>query len=319
VLLGDVVEFRQGPVRDALAAASRVLAALAQALPSGREVVIVPGNHDHYLLDGWLMRRSAAGPPPPLGLASEVDAWGGEPLAEIVRVLEEGGASVRASYPGVWLREDVWATHGHYIDRHTTVPMFERLAVGGMARALRRPAEEARSAEDYEAVLAPIYALIHAAAQSARSAAAGAPGASAQAWEALGRGVRGGGLRRRALLGGLGGAVAVLNRAGIGPLRADLTQTELRRAGLRAFGQVLESLSVRCDYAVFGHTHRAGPRAHDRRSEWVAPTGARILNTGCWVHEPAFLGPDPQRSPYRAGFAVSLRDAGPPELINLLD
>ena len=27
-----------------------------------------------------------------------------------------GGAEVR--YPGVWLSEGVWATHGHYLDRH---------------------------------------------------------------------------------------------------------------------------------------------------------------------------------------------------------
>ena len=68
VLLGDIVELRQGPVRDALAAASRVLADLAQALAPGAEVVIVPGNHDHHLLDGWLARRAASRPPPPLGL-----------------------------------------------------------------------------------------------------------------------------------------------------------------------------------------------------------------------------------------------------------
>ena len=28
--------------------------------------------------------------------------------------------AVRAAYPGVWLRDDVYATHGHYGDRHTT-------------------------------------------------------------------------------------------------------------------------------------------------------------------------------------------------------
>ena len=52
VLLGDVVELRQGPVRDALAQARPVLSALAEALGSDREVVIVPGNHDHHLLAG---------------------------------------------------------------------------------------------------------------------------------------------------------------------------------------------------------------------------------------------------------------------------
>ena len=318
-----MIELRDGPVREALAAASQVLPEIGEAVGPGREVLIVPGNHDHHLIDGWLNRRAAGGEPVPLGLESEVDWWGGEPLASVAELLRRGGAEVRAAYPGVWLREDVYATHGHYMDRHTTVPMFERLGAGAMARALRRPLAEARRAEDYEAVLAPIYALIHAVAQTTGmgtpSGWAGTK-SSAQVWQTLGRGFRSGTLRQRALAAGAGGGIALLNRAGIGPVSADLSAAELRRSGLRAIGEVLERLSVGAKYVVFGHTHRAGPLPGDAQGEWVTPSGIRLVNSGCWVHEPIFLGPRPSESPYREGFAVRLDDDGaPPELVNLLD
>src|SRR5688500_17448162 len=45
VLLGDVVELRQGPAAEALEAARPVLEAIGAAM-AGREIVLVPGNHD---------------------------------------------------------------------------------------------------------------------------------------------------------------------------------------------------------------------------------------------------------------------------------
>ena len=65
---------------------------------------------------------------------------------------------MRAAYPGVWLREDVYATHGHYLDRHTTAPGFERLGAGAMSKLLKLPVDQMRSVDDYERILAPIYA-----------------------------------------------------------------------------------------------------------------------------------------------------------------
>jgi UDP-2,3-diacylglucosamine pyrophosphatase LpxH len=58
VLLGDVLELRQRPMRDALAAASRVLPRLVAGLGGGREVVLVAGNHDHELFAAWASRRA---------------------------------------------------------------------------------------------------------------------------------------------------------------------------------------------------------------------------------------------------------------------
>lgn len=294
VLLGDVLELRHGPVRDALAAAQPVLAAIGDALGAGREVVIVPGNHDHQLMGAWLERRSRLGPPPTLGLENAVDRREGEVLAEVAGWLAP--ADVRVAYPGVWLRGDVYATHGHYCDRHTTVPMFERLGAGAMARIVGEPAAGPERVEDYEAILAPIYSWIHAIAQNGGpDLGRSSHGASAQAWRALGRGSgsgsgggggsgggasRGGGggsgrrrglrrVRRRALIAGFPALVLALNRAGLGPLHADLSGAELRRGALRGFGEVLRRLRVDAPQVIFGHTHRAGPLPGDDRGEWA--------------------------------------------------
>jgi hypothetical protein len=318
VLLGDVLELRHGPLRDAFLAARPVLEELAAALPAGAEVVIVPGNHDHHLLSAWLARRARHRPPAPLGLECEVQWRDDDPLATLAGWFSP--ASVRAAYPGVWLRDDTYATHGHYCDRHTTVPMLERLGAGAMARIVREPASGPLRAEDYETTLAPIYAWIHAIAQN------GGPdlgershGASARAWRTLAGSSDRQQLRVRGFNAAFPAIVAALNRARIGPLRSDLSAPELRRAGLRALGEMLDRLHVRAPHVIFGHTHRAGPLAGDQHSEWRAATGSSLLNSGCWVNEPGFLGDRPAQSPCRAGFGVVITDAGAPRLTNLLD
>jgi predicted phosphodiesterase len=318
VLLGDVIEFRQGRRRDALAAASGVLDEFGAALGPGRRVVIVPGNHDHQLVLPAFERRSRSGPPRALDLQSGIGWQAEEPLAVLAQALAP--AEVQAVYPGVWLRPDVYATHGHYGDRHTTVPMLERVGAGLTARAVREPPAGPRAIEDYEAALAPMYAWIDAIAQlRAADLGAGSDGASAKAWRAIASKGRRGGVRARAIALGFPALIAALSRTPIGPLRADLSGVELRRAGLRAFGESLSRLEVAAAHVIFGHTHRAGPLPSDDQSEWRAPGGAKLINTGCWVHEPHFLGRSPGQSPYRSGFAAWVGDGGPPELVNLLD
>jgi hypothetical protein len=320
VLLGDVIELRQGPMREALGAAKPVLAEIGEALGETAEVVLVPGNHDHELVRSWRERVSRRGAPPALGLSASLDWRAGEPLAAVARALAP--ARVTASYPGVWLRDDVYAMHGHYGDRHTTVPMLERLGAGAMALIAGPGVREPSRAEDYEAALAPLYAWIHAIAQNggrdSAPPARSSHGASARAWGALADGRRAG-WRRRAAVAGFPAAIAALNRAGLGPLSPKLSGSELRRAGVRAAGEVVRRLGVDARYVLSGHTHRAGPLPRDDRSEWTVAARTDLINTGCWVHERAFLGRDPGSSPYRAGFAVRLGDDGPPELVNLLD
>ena len=146
VLLGDVLELRHGPLRDALAAAKPVLRELGSAVG---EVVVAAGNHDHGLLRGWFERRDSA----PLGLESAVGWDPREGLGVLAECLAP--ARVRVAYPGVWLRDDVYAIHGHYGDRHNTVPIVERLGAGLTVRLAGEPAGGPRRAEDYEAALAP--------------------------------------------------------------------------------------------------------------------------------------------------------------------
>jgi hypothetical protein len=330
ILLGDLLELRHGPAEDALEAARGPLGQLGKALGGEHEVVIVPGNHDYQVLTGWFDRRAQragdhghsvsglAGSPARLGLESEVSPVCEEILGRLGALLAP--ARVRVSYPGIWLRDDVYATHGHYADVHMTMPTIERLGAGVMTRIAGRPADQFHTAEDYEAVLAPIYAWIHAMAQRIPAERSGnLHGGSVRGWRAMtGPGRRG--LRRRAMAAGFPLLIAGLNRAGVGPLRPELSGAALRRSGLRGMETVATRLGIRAPYVIFGHTHRAGPLPGDDAGEWRLAGGGQLINTGCWVEEPSFVGAEPSRSPYRVGFAVWVEDApAPPRLVNLLD
>jgi len=113
-------------------------------------------------------------------------------------------------------------------------------------------------------------------------------------------------------------AVAALNRAGLGPLRANVSTGELRRAGLFAMGEVAARLELGDAYVIFGHTHRAGPLPGDPESEWRGRGGARLVNSGCWTYDSVFLTQMPGESPYWPGTCVLVDDAGPPVLKRLL-
>ncbi len=104
---------------------------------------------------------------------------------------------MRVAYPGLWLRPDVYAMHGHYLDCHLTVPTLERLSVGAMSRLLGRPASTFHCVDDYEAVGAPMFAWRDAVARDARTGAALNGAATVIAWHALrGGGARDGSARR---------------------------------------------------------------------------------------------------------------------------
>jgi hypothetical protein len=325
VLLGDVIELRHGPPREALAAARPFFEDLGRTLV-GRELVIVAGNHDHQLVEPWLARRGEDEPPPPLDVEQLLDPVEVSPtLARIAGWVSP--ATVRVAYPGLWLRPDVYATHGHYLDCHLTVPTLERLAAGAMSRLLARPASAFHCVDDYEAVGAPMFAWRDAVAREAPTGAALNGAATASAWDAL----RGGGarpvrprraparwLRRRAIVAGFPLAVAALNRAGLGPLRADVSMSALRRAGLTAMGEVAARLDLGEAYVVFGHTHRAGPLPGDERREWRGCGGARLVNAGSWTYARVFLGGQASDSPYWPGTCVLVADDGPPTVMRLL-
>ncbi len=314
VLLGDVVELRERPLRDVLPDALVILRALGEALAASAEVVVLAGNHDHRFMVPALERRE---PTQPLGLAAELTPRAEDPVCEVLGAL--GSHRARIAYPGWWPREDVWVTHGHYGDRHTTVPMLERLSAGLMVRLSREPARGPTAAEDYEAVLGPLYGWLDAVTETARGARE--TKSSERAWSALSDRSRRG-LRDRALRAGFPVAVGALGRfLHSGSLSPDLSRAALRDGPLVAMGEVARRLGVRAAEIVFGHTHRAGPLPGDDPGRWRTPEGAALLNTGCWVREGSLLGTDPARSPYRAGFAAWIDDdpATATELVNLLD
>jgi hypothetical protein len=343
VLLGDVLELRHGPPREALALARPFFEDLGRALDGG-ELVIVAGNHDHALVEPWLARRSEQPDPKPLGLEQLLEPeQASSAYGQIARWAAP--ARVRIAYPGLWVRPDVYATHGHYLDCHLTVPTLERLSVGVMARLLGRHPESFDCVADYEGVGAPVFAWRDAVARDARTGSALNGMATVNAWRALGGsrseaadsaeggefaqlallralGRRAGSaarvLRRRALVGAFPLAVGALNRAGLGPLRPDISTGELRRAGLDAMGEVAAHLDLGDAHVVFGHTHRPGPLPGDAPEEWRGRGGARLCNTGSWTYAGIFLGGAPGESPYWPGSFVLVEDSGPPVVRHLL-
>ena len=283
VLLGDVLELRHGPMREALAAARPFFEDLGRALgwagardrrrqprPRARRTVARTSRRG-----APARRRSAtsscSSPRRPPRRSERIAGW-------------VAPARMRVAYPGLWVRPDVYATHGHYLDCHLTVPTLERLRVGAMSRLLGRPASAFRCVDDYEAVGAPMFAWRDTVARDARTGAALNGVATVVAWDALRSAgtpaaPRRGASRRAGCAAARSPprfplAVAALNRAGIGPLHADVSIGELRRAGLRAMGEVAARLDLGDAYVVFGHTHRPGPLAGTDRGVARACGGA---------------------------------------------
>jgi predicted phosphodiesterase len=319
VILGDGVELRENAQRDAAELAGDVFADLGRALGPDGELVLVGGNHDHGLVAGWIDGRLQSEPPGFLGLEQTMRPEEAGLLA--ARLAERAApAHVTVAYPGLWLRDDVYAIHGHYSDLHTTVPTFERLAAGAMARWLVHLPEDHATADGYEAALAPLYAWMHTLVQrSENGAMTGGAGASARAWVALaGEGRRRHPIRAAALGTGYAAAVTAINAIGLGPIDRDLSGEALRRGGLRGMREVLRRLGVTAPYVLWGHTHRAGPWARDDLSEWTTESGSRLINSGSWTYQPHFLSTEPNRSPYWPGTAIRVGESGPPELVRLL-
>jgi predicted phosphodiesterase len=325
VLLGDVLELRDRPLADALELAAPFFAELGE-VAAGAEVLVVPGNHDHHLLESWLARRRLDGSPP-LGLEERAQPEDFGPLAPLAAQMG-GGATLELVYPGVWLRPDVYATHGHYLDRHLTIPTFERLALATVERILGPPPSDAENPlaapggstdpDEYERALAPVYAFLFALAQGAGGERRG-PGPSARVWSALSGGATRAAKLRGWLLGSVAvpGAVGVANRLGLGPVRSDLSPSAITKGGLEAIGEVAARLEIGADHLIYGHTHRRGPLGDE--SGWTLPGGGRLHNTGSWVYTPNLLGRTAATSPYWPGTVAIVDDEGPPRLEHLLD
>ncbi len=291
VLLGDVVELQSWVSgRRAMEVATPILRAIGHRLGPEREVVIVPGNHDGVMIRAWTLARG-----PALGIADDVPVDATPELAGVTALLAP--ARVRVSYPGVWLDDGVWATHGHYIDRHLIPETTFGLPRGRLGRG-RGGAPRGAAAIDYE----------RARRRRRQSAARGF-------WTRV---------RERPLAMALE-QVAELTRYGTWLLRGlhltglttSVIDLQMRHGAVPAIAHVAQRLGVGAEWVVFGHVHRLGPDAGER---WQPRTGGpRVLNTGSWVYEPLLLDDASPPHPYWPGGAILLESGRAPRPIRLLD
>ncbi len=315
VLLGDVVELRGVPLGAALRRARPFFAELGEALGE-REVTIVPGNHDHRLAEPLLDGLSLDGPAA-LGLEHHADPAPG-PTALIDEWL--GPARLRIAYPGLWLRDDAYATHGHYMDAHLALPRAECVAAAARIRG-SRPIPDPATPADYERILRPLYGYAYALAQTRSTRLAGSLGGPSEAAWALLSGRDGGFSGRRKLRGTLARAafpagIWALNRLLRSEFEADVSPAAIFRGSLDAAAEMAARLGVDGAHVITGHTHRGGPS--EAEVEWPLPGGGRLHNTGSWVFASIFHHPGTPPGPYWPGTVTWVEQSGPPRRVQLL-
>jgi UDP-2,3-diacylglucosamine pyrophosphatase LpxH len=143
VLLGDTIEMLEAHPAQAFPIAEPVMRAIAEHLGEDKQVLIVAGNHDHQLVRDW---ARASGP----GLLREnrVPPDGSEWLREFVSWFE--ATQVEVHYPGVWLADGVWATHGHYLNHYLRPVSSYGLYRGSASVEPASPQEIEYYADDHE-------------------------------------------------------------------------------------------------------------------------------------------------------------------------
>jgi predicted phosphodiesterase len=306
VLLGDVIEMREQPLGDVLDVALPFFEEMGEALP-GKRITMLAGNHDHRLVSEWLESLRLSGTP--LGLEQRTGPAASVPLKLIAERMPAN--QIELAYPGVWLRPGTYATHGHYIDAHMSIPRLEAIAISATARITGGMAPPPRTPDDYEAAMTPLYAFAYALAQSSgRARRVLGMDLSRNVWKRI-NGRRD--IRTRALSGlAIPSAVWALNRAGMGPFEAKLSGITLRESGLRGMTDLIDALAIDANEVVYGHTHRPGPLARD--SDW----DPRLFNTGSWLYEPNLLQTTAGESAYWPGCVLFVEDDKAPELHRLL-
>jgi len=289
VLLGDAVELKEARPSRALEVAEPILRAIGDALGSGREVVLVPGNHDHGLVRGWALAQGEA-----LAVDSRVPVDSDATLQRIAGWLAPARVEVR--YPGAWLSDHIWATHGHYLDRHL-LPVSSY----GVIRGRRLLPAGTVPPSYHERFVRP----------QLSPAVRWLPGPLAAAFEDLGELLRVSTMPRVQR--------RILDRR-LAPLISRLLGIQMRRHSLRAIARVVRELGVDAEVVIFGHVHRLGPLAGDDPGQWQGPGGApRLLNTGSWRYEPVLIHNARPPHPYWPGGAVVVEDGAEPRAVGLLD
>lgn len=292
VLLGDTVELTTRSPRDAMAAAEPVLRDIGGRLGRDREVIVIPGNHDAPLVRGWALERGRQ-----LGLDERVESSVTRALSRITSWLAPAHVTVR--YPGAWLEDGVWVTHGHYLDRHLIpesafgLPRGRLRTAGGDGQA--SPFDYERARRGRRGSSSP---------QRLMSRFAARP--LATTLELTGEVLRSATIPRLPVM---------LQRVRLAPLTATVIDTQMRHASLAAMGLVVTRLGVDADVVVFGHVHRTGPLNGE---PW--PDGdTHLLNCGSWLYEPLLVDRAEGPHPYWPGGTVLLESGHPPRAVGLLD
>ena len=206
-------------------------------------------------------------------------------------------ARVEVRYPGVWLADDVYATHGHYLDRLLPAALRGRLrALEGAPRSAvddfeRAPGSDAGAVSDALAAILP---------------------------DGMGENVEAAvGQARRTLLAGLPALATIPGMREAASLAAlAMEQGIHRRAAIPAMDEVAHRLRLRARWVVFGHIHRRGPLPGDpsgplapARSGRPAPRQQRLLGVRQRARRRGRAPPAPS-GPTGPGGAVLL-EAGP--------
>jgi UDP-2,3-diacylglucosamine pyrophosphatase LpxH len=307
VLLGDALELRELPLADVLTAARPFFEELGEAM-AGRPVILVPGNHDHRLAEPLLEQLALQGTPLELEHRAEP---AGEATTRIATWL--GGAEMQIAYPGIWLRDDVYATHGHYMDCHMSLPRLECIAAAATMRALR-PLPERPDPIDYERILRPVYGLTYGLAQGGVARRAARP--SERAWQTASGRSGSGRIRRTALRAAVPATIWGINRVLHAEFSANLSAGSISHSGVAAATELSKRLRIEAAHTITGHTHRGGP--HEGETEWPLPGGGKLHNTGSWVFSSAFHHPGTPPGPYWPGTLTWLDEDGPPSRVRLL-
>lgn len=308
VLLGDLVELRNLPVGPSLERSRHFFEELGEAL-GATEVVFVPGNHDARLAEPLLDGLSITGET--LGLEHLYTPAPG-PLAMIDEWL--GPARLQPAYPGVWLRDDVYAIHGHYADVHLKLPRAECVAAALMMRLLEPPPQRA-TPDDYERILRPLYGFAYGLAQVLpRTRRRNGP--FERWWEVLSGEADELSLRARAGRAGFPPAIRGLNKLLRSDFTPDVSPAAIFRSGVDGTIELTTRLGIDDVHVITGHTHRGGPLPDE--PEWTLPRGGRLHNTGSWVFATAFHHPGRPPSPYWPGTVTWVEGDQPPRRVQLL-
>jgi hypothetical protein len=224
------------------------------------------------------------------------------------------------------VRDDVFATHGHYLDSHVTTPTLERLSVATVDRIGGVPTGVRATPDDYEQVHAPVYDLVFSLAQGARrpNPDKDSKPPAMRVWELIG-GASG---KARTLQGKVLGSALIpavlsgIERAGWGRFGRDFSAGEIGRAGVAAMHEVVEHLRIEADHVIFGHIHRRGALLGDDGRSASDPiwtrNGVTLHNSGNWQYVEGLLGRAVPQSPFWPGSMIVVGESGAPELRELL-